>query len=78
MTPEQLAALAGSLKDNEAFQQALDDNRSNALEGLAQADATDAETIRNHQAMVRLIDTIRADLDRFVRAGKPARKPGIA
>lgn len=78
MSTEQLSQLAQSLMDNEAFQGSLTQNRDNALEDLARLDATDTESIRDRQAMVRLIDNIRADLDRFVRAGRPKTKPGIA
>lgn len=78
MTPEQKAELAQSLVGNEAFQEALDNQRTAALERLATMARDDARSFYAAQAIVAVIDGIRSDLDAFVRSGKPARKPGIA
>lgn len=73
-----LAALAASLRDNEALQAAFDRRRSDALETLARIDASDTASFHRAQATVALIDEIRADLLRFIRAGQPKPPPGIA
>jgi len=78
VTAEQLAQLAQSLKDNEAFQAALMARRAEALEQLVTVKRDDADRFQAAQAMVRVVDDIRGDLDAFVRAGTPAPKPGIA
>ena len=72
------AALAQSLKDNEAFQAALDNIRSSALEALATLSHGDTGRFYWNQATVKVVDEIRADLDQFIRAGKPRGAPGIA
>lgn len=72
------AQLAQSLKDNEAFQRALDSIRSGALEALATMQRDDEAAFHAAQATVRVVDEIRADLDAFVRAGQPKQAPGIA
>lgn len=72
-----LAQLAQSLRDNEAFQLALTNMRSSALEGLVRTPPTDAEAIRDHQAKVRVIDELRGDLDAFIRSGQPKKAHGI-
>jgi len=72
------ASLAMSLRDNEAFQEVLDIARSDALEALATLKIADADAFYTHQATVRVVDSIRSDLDAFIRAGKPAKPPGIA
>jgi hypothetical protein len=78
LTKEQLAALAQSLKDNEAFQAVLDGQRSNALENLATMRRDDEQAFYASQAIVAVVDGIRTDLDAFVRAGAAKKKPGIA
>lgn len=78
MTAEQLASLAQSLRDNEAFQAALDSQRSSALEALAVMSRDDVERFYSMQVTVRVIDEIRADLEQFIRSGKPKTPPGIA
>lgn len=78
MTQESLASEARSLLDNEAFVTALNGMRSSALETLARADATDTDTIRTHQAKVRVIDELRGDLEQFIRSGQSRKAPGIA
>lgn len=78
MDAEQIAQQAMSLRDNEAFQAALDGIRTDALDALIRADATDALAINKHQATVRVVDNLRADLDGFIRMGQPKPKPGLA
>ena len=78
MTKEQFAALAQSLKDNEAFQAVLDGQRSAALETLATMKRDDEQAFYAAQAIVAVVDGIRSDFDAFVRAGMARKKPGIA
>lgn len=78
MDTDQIAQRAMSLRDNEAFQAALDGIRNDALDALIRADATDAPAINKHQATVRVVDNLRADLDGFIRMGQPKTKPGLA
>jgi hypothetical protein len=72
------AALAMSLKDNEAFQRALDIVKSGALEALCTIDHDDAKGILKLQATIGVVNDIRDNLDAFVRQGKPQPKSGIA
>jgi hypothetical protein len=78
MSPDQLAALASSLRSNEAFKATLDGQRSAALERLATLSPDDKNSIIAAQAIVAVVDGINADLDQFIRAGQPKSKPGIA
>jgi hypothetical protein len=78
MTADQLASLAMSLRDNEAFQHALNLTRENARDGLCQANASDAQTIMHFQAIVTVVDDIRGNFEQFIRSGKPTKPPGIA
>lgn len=78
MSPADLAQLALSLKGNEAFQATLDRQRSDALERLATMKRDDDGAFYTNQAIVAVIDTIRADLEAFVLAGQPKKPPGIA
>lgn len=78
MTPEQIASLAQSLEDNEAFQMALNGQRASALDALAAIDASDTLGILKHQAIVKVVDDIRADLGQFIRSGQKRGAPGIA
>jgi hypothetical protein len=73
-----LAALAQSLKDNEAFQAALDLIREDARDKLGTVDATNADTIREHQATIRVVDQLRDNLGQFIRSGSAKAPPGIA
>lgn len=72
------AQLAQSLKDNEAFQRALDIVKSGALEALCTIDHDDAKGILKLQATIGVVNDIRDNLDAFVRQGAPKPKPGIA
>ena len=78
MTPEQLASLASSLRDNEAFQLALDNARNGALERLATTEPTNTVAILANQAVVKVIDELRGDLEQFIRSGTPRKPAGIA
>lgn len=78
MDIDQIAQQAMSLRDNDAFQLALDGIRINALEALIRADANDALAINKHQATVRVVDELRANLEGFIRSGQPKTKPGLA
>lgn len=72
------ASLAMSLRDNEVFQEALDNARNSALEALAVLPISEAEAFYSHQATIRVVDAIRSDLTAFISSGKPAKPPGIA
>ena len=70
--------LAQSLKDNEAFQAALDQVRQAAVDGLCSANPDDKNSIIQMQATVRVVDDIRGNLEQFIRSGRPQKRPGIA
>lgn len=72
------AQLAQSLKDNDAFQRALDNQRNSALERLATMPRSDEAAFYMAQSVVAVVDAIRADLDQFIRSGTPKPPPGIA
>ena len=77
MDKAQLAIEAQRVKDNEAFQEAMDYLRSNALEGLVRTPATDTEAIRDHQAVVRVVEDFLARIDATIRNGQPRKQGGI-
>jgi hypothetical protein len=77
MDKSQLAAEAQRIKENEALQLALSHMRSEALEGLASADPTNTEDIRNHQATVRVIANFLARIEATIRDGQPRKQAGI-
>lgn len=77
MDKAQLALEAQRVKDNEAFQEAMTYLRSNALEALVRTPATDAEAIRDHQAVVRVVDDFLARIDVTIRNGQPRKQAGI-
>lgn len=66
-----LPSLALSLKDNEAFQAALDNVRAKAIDALCAVDADDKNMLLKAQATVAVVDDIRADLEAFIRQGQP-------
>lgn len=68
---------ARSLLENDAFLKALTDIRANALDGLVAVHATDADSIRQFQATVRVVDDIRQSL-KFQKDSAKAKPPGIA
>ncbi len=63
-----LAKEADRLKNDEIFNKALADIRSDALNALAAADADDKTTILRWQQRVAVIDEIRNVLDRYIMA----------
>lgn len=77
MDKAQLAVEAQRVKDNEAFQDAIAALRSDALEKLVNTAATDADAIRDHQAVVRVVDDFLARIDTIIRNGQPRRESGI-
>lgn len=78
MTSDQLASLAQSLKDNEAFQAAMNTIRTDALELLATLPREDEARFYSLQATVKVVDDLRGNLEQFIRSGKPEKPPGIA
>lgn len=78
MTPDQLASLAMSLKDNEAFQEALDTIRADALDTLATINPASTNAIIEQQAIVKVVDNLRGNLEQFIRSGKAPKPAGIA
>lgn len=78
MTPDQAASLARSLRDNEAFQQALRNIRDEALNALATMPRADEAAFYSAQARVAVVDDIRGNLDQFIRSGQPTKPPGLA
>lgn len=79
MGAEQAAELARSLQSNEAFQAALDGVRDTALERMASLKPReDVDAIIECQATVKVVDEIRADLERFVRSGRKRKPAGLA
>ena len=77
-TAEQMSAEAASLRDNPAFQTALDNLKTGALEALAKINADDKNGILKLQATVYVVDEIRDNLDAFIRSGVAKPKAGIA
>jgi hypothetical protein len=73
-----LASLAQSLKDNEAFQEALNLIREDARDKLGTVDPTSADTIREHQATIRVVDELRGNFEQMIRSGAAKKAPGIA
>ena len=63
-----LAKEADRLKNDEIFNNALADIRSDALNALAAADADDKTMILRLQQKVAVIDEIRNVLDRYIMA----------
>jgi hypothetical protein len=78
MTPEQLASLAQSLKDNEAFDEAMKIIRADALERLAGIQYEMRDEFYMNQAIVKVADELRANLEQFIRSGAVPKKPGLA
>lgn len=66
-----LAAEAMRLRDNEAFQAALNAIRSSAVDTLIAVDADDKNSLLKAQATVQVVDDIRDNLRAFIDAGKP-------
>lgn len=68
MNSDHLAKEADRLKNDEIFNKALDDIRSEALEALAVANAENTIMILYLQQKVAVIDDIRTTLDRYILA----------
>lgn len=68
MTKDHLAKEAERLKSDPIFNNALDDIRTEALNALVTADADKYEDIVRLQQRVKVIDEIRATLDRYIMA----------
>lgn len=73
-----LANLAMSLRDNEAFQAALDSVRENAVDTLIGISADDKNGLLKAQATVAVVDDIRGNLEAFIRQGVPRAPAGLA
>lgn len=67
------AAEADRLRQDPAFQEAVLAYRRREIELLIKADATDADAIRTHQANIRAVDGICAELALAIAAAP--RKP---
>lgn len=77
MTPDQLASLAQSLKDNEVFQQALTTIRDDALSALATMPRSDEEGFYSAQARAAVVDALRSNIEQVIRSGRPKSAPGL-
>jgi hypothetical protein len=73
---EHLAKEADRLKNDEIFNKALADIRSEALDTLATSDADDKTMILRLQQKVAVIDEIRTTLDRYIIAADVQENPG--
>jgi hypothetical protein len=73
---EHLAKEADRLKNDEIFNKALADIRSEALDTLATSDADDKTMILRLQQKVAVIDEIRTTLDRYIMAADVQENPG--
>jgi hypothetical protein len=78
VAPEALAQLALSLRDNEAYQAALDAIRSDAIDTLVSVDPDDKNTILLNQATVKVVDDLKARIDQMIRSAAAKKKPGLA
>jgi hypothetical protein len=76
MNSEHLAKEADRLRNDEIFNKALADIRSEALETLAEADADNKTMILRLQQKVAVIDEIRTTLDRYIMAADVQEEPG--
>jgi hypothetical protein len=76
MTSDHLAKEADRLKNDEIFNKALADIRSEALEALAGADADNYTAIVRLQQRVAVVDEIRTMLGRYIIAADVQEQPG--
>lgn len=67
-----------SLQANEALRDVLAALDSEARDALVTASASDADTIRDHQAMARAIKNIRERIGLLAATTAPKGKPGLA
>lgn len=68
MTPEHLAKEAARLLADDVLKEALSSLRFESLERLSTCDPTDADTIRLHQAYIRVVDDLPLQLERYILA----------
>jgi hypothetical protein len=73
---DHLAKEADRLKNDEIFNKALADIRSEALEALAAADADNYTAIVRLQQRVAVVDEIRTTLGRYIIAADVQEQPG--
>jgi hypothetical protein len=73
---DHLAKEADRLKNDEIFNKALADIRSETLDALAVANADDKTMILRLQQKVAVIDEIRTTLDRYIIAADVQENPG--
>lgn len=73
---DHLAKEADRLKNDEIFNKALDEIRSDALEALVVSNADDKTMILRLQQKVAVIDEIRNVLDRYIMAADVQEEPG--
>jgi hypothetical protein len=78
MTPDQLASLAQSLKDNEVFQRALTSIRDDALNALATMPRSDEDGFYSARARVAVVDALRDNIEQVIRSGRLKSAPGLA
>lgn len=72
-----LAAEARRIMENDAAKYALSLMRTAAIEQIIVTDPTDADAIRKHQAMVKVIDQFFGSLESFIREDAPKKQAGI-
>ena len=73
---DHLAKEANRLRNDDIFNKALDDIRSEALEALAVADVDSVTTMLRWQSRVMVVDEIRNCLDRYIMAADVQENPG--
>jgi hypothetical protein len=78
MDKSNLAAEAKRIIENDAAQHVLTLMRANALEQIIMTNPTDADEIRQHQCMVKVIDEFFGSLEAFIRSDAPKKPAGIA
>ena len=78
MSSDRIVAEATALEANEVFTTEFNKLRAEALDGLVKTPAHDTDQIRDHQAMVRAIDKIRAQVRLLALTNAPKTPPGLA
>lgn len=78
MTSERIVAEAHALEANEVFTTEINKLRVEAIAGLIDTPAHDADTLRDHQAMVRAIDKLRAHVRLLALTNAPKSPSGLA
>jgi hypothetical protein len=77
MASDDLALEARNLRDNTIVQAAFASLRDEAISGLVNTPASEADTIRDHQAMMKLLANIEQRVAIAISSGTP-RPPGLA